>query len=62
MNGVVYNARTVYFNPRTYVRCDLVQVSELPTIIYFNPRTYVRCDIIRIYHYVVTSISIHAPT
>ena len=33
-----------YFNPRTYVRCDLFGRCLQPTEKNFNPRTYVRCD------------------
>jgi len=44
-----------YFNPRTYVRCDLDGVICKGDEFDFNPRTYVRCDdyntIISIYQY-----------
>jgi len=32
------------FNPRTYVRCDVIQIYLIFSPCYFNPRTYVRCD------------------
>ena len=34
-----------HFNPRTYMRCDLVVPELIFTLHNFNPRTYVRCDV-----------------
>ena len=33
------------FNPRTYVRCDIMNDTTENTLEDFNPRTYVRCDV-----------------
>ena len=43
---IVMHTGYLYFNPRTYVRCDVAkELLQIITLIYFNPRTYVRCDL-----------------
>ena len=39
-------SKCLYFNPRTYVRCDYLAGNLACCLHHFNPRTYVRCDLI----------------
>ena len=41
---VSLHIRRSSFNPRTYMRCDLVLVLVVAISRCFNPRTYMRCD------------------
>ncbi len=41
MSGVMPD---FYFNPRTHVECDKIELGEIAGSNYFNPRTHVECD------------------
>ena len=53
---------TYSFNPRTYMRCDIVLFYFNLCVLCFNPRTYMRCDTPKHVAQRSQEVSIHAPT
>ncbi len=50
------------FNPRPYTRGDVLAALTTSAKISFNPRPYTRGDNSKIFFFILSSVSIHAPT